>query len=117
MNDIIERALLIIKQCGSNGILKNELAERLNIDLNILNEVVNDLIKSGAVREVRNPSRNDVKLVAVEREVYEEFLEIIKEVPCFSCPNILSCGEGQEITPVKCYILTKWLDNMVSKVH
>ncbi len=117
MSDIVEKALLIIKQCGSNGISKNELAERLNINLGILNKVLNDLIELGTIREVRNPSKNDVKLVAIEGEVHKEFLEVIKEIPCFSCPNILSCGEGQEASPVKCYILTKWLDIMVSKDH
>jgi len=115
MSDISERALSIIKQCGSNGISRDELAERLKIDLNILNEIINNLIKMGVIEEVGNPSKNDVKLVAVEKEVYREFLEIIKEVPCFSCPNILLCGEGREITPVKCYILTKWLDNITSR--
>jgi DNA-binding MarR family transcriptional regulator len=115
MSDISERVLLIIRQCGSNGISRNELAERLNIDLNTLNGIINNLIKTGVIEEVGNPSKNNVKLIAVEKEAYKKFLEIIKEVPCFSCPNILSCGEGQEITPIKCYILTKWLDSIANR--
>lgn len=115
MNDIVERVLLVIKQHGSDGISKKELAKKLNIDPELLDEIINGLIKMETVKEIRNPSRGDVKLVAVEREACREFLEVIREVPCFSCPNILTCGEGQEITPAKCYILTRWLDSIASR--
>jgi hypothetical protein len=38
------------------------------------------------------------------------------DIPCYMCPNIKKCKEGQEeLNPQKCLHLSNWLDSKINK--
>lgn len=108
------RALDIIINAGEEGILQPDLWKKLNISS-----------RSGS-RISLNLSNK--KLITRKRELcdgrwtYRVFINIrpveinsILDIPCISCPNILKCEAGGNVSPETCKLLTEFLLTFPSK--
>lgn len=108
--DLYAKALEIVRNAGSQGILQRDLWKALKVSSREGSRIALTLEKRSLI--IREPvfqgRLKTFKLIAVSNNL-KTSLEAIGGCPCFSCTNLLRCGSGQQISPENCEDLTEWL--------
>ncbi len=121
LSELEQRALEIIKSRGEDGIYQNELWKMLGIDSREGSRIALRLLKKGLiVREpvVHNGRRTYRLVLAKPVQVQVKVnvaLDVVLEIPCFTCPNLERCHVGGFFDPRTCPLLNHWLDSRVKR--
>ncbi|HDO20603.1 MAG: hypothetical protein NDF53_03080 [archaeon GB-1867-097] len=111
LSQMERKAIEVIRKAGEKGILQSELWKILGTDSREGSRIAIRLEKKGLIN--REPAvyagKRTFKLTLIKREGRKVSIENVKGCPCFTCPNLTRCGEGQNITPIKCEKLTDWI--------
>ena len=101
------RALEIIMAKGQEGIIQSDLWKELEASSRVGSRISLNLSKKNLISRQRELSDG--------RWTYRVFINIrpldidlISDVPCVSCTEILKCESGGEFSPDTCKILTIW---------
>ncbi len=103
------RAIALLKEAGSKGLLLSELIQELEKSASNVQNVIESLKRQGYVKEVEDQHNgaSTTRLIWQGRESSK--WNTFNGCPCFSCKEIEQCGEGQPITPWYCGKLNVWL--------
>lgn len=116
LSEMEKKAVDIIGRAGNNGILQSELWKILGTDSREGSRIAIRLERKGII--TREPIVHDGKhtynLKIIKREPKRILISSIKGIPCFTCPILMKCGPGGEITPIDCQKLYEWIINQVN---
>lgn len=108
------RALDIIINAGKEGILQPDLWRKLKISSRGGSRISLNLSNKKLITRIRE--------LCEGRWTYRVFINIrplninsILDIPCISCPDILKCEAGGNVSPEKCKLLTEFLLTPPSK--
>ncbi len=103
-----------IKEHGSKGVLQSELFHKLKIDSKEATKIILRLTKKGLIKKepVMQNGRRTYRLYAEKRELdINVSLDVLVEIPCFTCKYLNECAPGNRWNPSTCSILDNWLEN------
>ncbi len=108
INELEHRALKIIVDSGSEGVLQADLWRKLDATSREGSRIALKLEKRGVVGREKELSegRWTYRLTAKKQPIT---IESIVNCPCFSCKHLDRCGKGGELNPNQCELLTKWI--------
>ena len=116
--DLEKKAIDLVQQAGSKGILQSELWRHVNLNSREGSRVALRLEKQGLVN--RNKELNDgrwtYRLYPIEEENSDPndlHWDTLGDCPCFVCGSLSSCGARQLISPNKCDNLSEWIEKQV----
>lgn len=107
-SDLEHRALLMILNAGTEGILQCDLWRGLDASSREGSRIALKLEKRGFIKRERElyDGRWTYRLFAKRRPVT---IDSILDVPCAACPDIMKCGMGSPVSPDICDKLDGWL--------
>ena len=111
MNEVTNQILSALRSAGGKGLLLDDIATSLGIDLAIASNAIDQLIKEKQVMEKSdaNESRYFIRGVMGE-EAEQGTLGDLNGCPCFHCLRIGRCGVRQPDSPVACRAVEEWIE-------
>jgi hypothetical protein len=107
-NDLEQRALQIIMNSGSSGLLQSELWKRLGASSREGSRIALKLESKGLIRREKE-LRNGRWTYRLYPKRLPASMDSIADCPCTMCPDSSKCGPTGSITPQNCERLTEWL--------
>jgi len=107
-NNLEQRALQIIINAGSNGLLQSELWKRLGASSREGSRIALKLESKGLIRREKE-LRNGRWTYRLYPRRLPASIDSIVDCPCMMCPDSSKCGPTGSITPQNCEKLTEWL--------
>jgi len=107
----------VIRSAGSKGLLQSDLWRSLNTNSREGSRIASKLEKKGLVRRSKElyEGRWTYRLYVDEKPQASEVLWCtLNHCPCFTCKNLIQCGQGQTISPMECSMLDQWLTIQVN---
>ena len=105
-----KKLIELIKKAGKDGILQRDLLKKLNIDSRKGSRILSSIERKGLITRKKISYRGKrTYLITIRKSIRTKIPEILKEIPCFSCPYLNRCGEGGSPDPRNCRILEEWL--------
>jgi len=107
-NELEEKALQIIMNMGSKGVLQSELWRKMNASSREGSRISIKLESKGLIyreRELHN-GRWTYRLYSKRKPVK---VDSIIDCPCLTCPENMKCEVGGTISPTRCEKLTQWI--------
>jgi len=107
-NDLEQKALQLIINMGSKGVLQSELWRRMNASSREGSRISIKLESKGLIyreRELHN-GRWTYRLFSKRKPVS---IDSIISCPCLLCPDSSRCGSEGTPSPNNCERLTKWI--------
>ena len=107
-NDLEHKALQLIVNVGSDGVLQSELWRKLDASSREGSRIAIKLENKGLIQRERELShgRWTYRLHAKRKPAS---INSIIDCPCLMCPNDSRCGPWSTVSPNKCEKLTEWL--------
>ncbi len=121
LSKLEKEALELIRK--EKGILQSSLWRRLGLDSREGSRLVLRLVRKGLVRREQATvnGRRTYKLFPIESKPHGTSLFVdmrfALSIPCTTCPYFHKCESEEPYDPIKCPILDRWLDYMVSKLR
>ncbi|MFQ6095476.1 MAG: MarR family transcriptional regulator [Candidatus Bathyarchaeia archaeon] len=115
-NELEYKALQIIMNTGSEGVLQSELWRKMNASSREGSRISIKLESKGLIyreRELHN-GRWTYRLYSKRKPVT---VDSIITCPCLTCPENSRCGVGGTISPVTCDKLTEWILDVSQREH
>ncbi len=110
MNDVVSRILSILCSAGAQGLLIDEVATRLGIDLATATTTIRQLVTEKQVMEKSDAGETRYILrAAMGDEAEPGTVRDLNGCPCFHCLRIGRCGIRQPDSPVVCRDLDDWM--------
>lgn len=111
------KAYEIIRKSGKNGILQSELWRILGVDSREGSRIALRLLKKGLIERepVVHNGKRTYRLMLKEEKGIDINIDLVVNIPCFTCSQYLRCGEGSYLNPITCPKLTKWILSEVRK--
>jgi len=113
-NDMEHKALQLIVNTGSQGVLQSELWRKLDASSREGSRIAIKLEKKGLIlreRELFN-GRWTYRLYPKRRPAS---INSILDCPCLMCPDNSRCGAWSTISPNECEKLTEWILSLTQK--
>jgi len=107
-NELEHKALQIIMNTGSKGVLQSELWRKMNASSREGSRISIKLESKGLIyreRELHN-GRWTYRLYSKKKPVK---IDSIITCPCLTCPESSRCEIGGNISPTTCEKLTQWI--------
>ena len=107
-HDLENRALQIVMNKGSEGILQSDLWRELGANSRDGSRISLRLERKNLIKRKREMSNGRwTYRIFIKRTPLE--IDSILDIPCVSCQNISMCETGGEISPIVCKNMTNWL--------
>ena len=110
----------VIRSAGSSGLLQSDLWRSLNTNSREGSRIATKLEKKGLVRRRKElcEGRWTYRLYVDEKTQISEVLWCtLNQCPCFTCKQLIQCGQGQSISPTDCNPLDQWLMIQVDEMN
>ena len=108
MNELADQILSALRAAGTNGLLIDELATRLEITAQKIAATISKLTSEGKV--MQKSGDNERYIISGQfPEGAEPGLGDLNGCPCFHCLKISRCGVRQPDSPVRCRDLEEWM--------
>ena len=106
--NLYQKALKIIMEAGSEGILQSELWRRLGATSREGSRIAKRLERRGLIERKKElyKGRWTYRLFPRIRKIS---IESIRGCPCLDCPDAFRCSPGGVRDPVTCEELTNWV--------
>ena len=113
-NDLEYKALKLITNTGSNGILQSELWRKLGASSREGSRIAIKLENKGLIRREKELSggRWTYRLYPKREPIT---IDSIADCPCFTCPESARCEPWGAISPNTCEKLTEWLLRLIQE--
>lgn len=113
-NDLEQKALRLIVNMGSRGMLQSELWRKLSASSREGSRIAIKLERKGLIRREKElyAGRWTFRLYPKRKPVS---IDSIIKCPCFMCPESSRCGAWGSITPNDCERLTEWILDLAEK--
>ncbi|MFH0896578.1 MAG: transcriptional regulator [Candidatus Bathyarchaeota archaeon] len=107
-DDMEHRALLVIMNKGTEGILQSDLWRELKVSGRDGSRISLKLENKNLIKRQKElfGGRWTYRLFAKKRPIE---IETILDIPCVSCPNISKCEANSEVSPNLCVEMTRFL--------
>jgi len=107
-NDLEQKALRLIVNAGSKGMLQSKLWRKLSASSREGSRIAIKLEKKGLIRRERElyAGRWTFRLYPTRQPIS---IDSIIDLPCFMCPEVSRCGPWSSVTPYDCEKLTEWI--------
>jgi DNA-binding MarR family transcriptional regulator len=114
--DLENRALRILVEAGSEGILQSELWKKLELSSKEGSRLALRFERRGLIerKKVLYEGRWTYRLFSKRRNIS---LESVADSPCILCEEMDKCSEGGAISPVFCNKLTDWILSLAKKAE
>lgn len=110
---LLKKAEEIVLRHFTRGIHQDNLIKELGVDRKKGEKVVSMLIKKGVIkRRVETVSSKKVIYLYPKDDSLHAIpvsLNLLSQIPCFWCRNLLRCRTGSNPDPANCTILEEWL--------
>lgn len=108
-NDLEKTALKLIIDRGDAGILQSEMWKELGVTSREGSRLALKFEEKGVIerRKVLHNGRWTYKLFSLTKMVT---ITSISDCPCITCEGLDKCFPGGQITPIRCRMLTLWMD-------
>ncbi|MGY5876285.1 MAG: helix-turn-helix domain-containing protein [Candidatus Thorarchaeota archaeon] len=112
MNDIAAQILTALRTAGSDGLLVDELVDRLGVDSETITTEIQRLTSEGLVLQ-KTELKNEQQLLRAQigDETEPSTLTDLNGCPCFHCLKIGRCGLRQPDSPANCDELETWMES------
>jgi len=109
-NDLERKALQLILDAESGGVLQSEMWKRLGVTSREGSRLSLKFEEKGVVerRKVLHGGRWTYKLFSQTKPVT---IDSIKDCPCITCEELDKCFTGGQMSPINCPLLTAWVDS------
>lgn len=108
MNSVADLVLKALRNAGREGLFAEELAQRLDIDHQVITSTIESMLAEGIVmqeQDVENPRY----IVKAQLDEEAGHLSDLNGCPCFHCLRIDRCGIRQPYSPVLCRSIEEWV--------
>ena len=110
MSDIDAQVVSELKTAGKDGLLIDELAERLGIEKEQITLALTTLLSEGRIMQKQElENERYVLKAAITDDSEPSGLSDMNGCPCFHCLRITKCGVRQPDSPVYCKELEEWM--------
>lgn len=110
MNDIGAQLLSELKSAGKDGLLIDELSEKLGIEKEQITLALTTLLSEGRIMQKQELENERYILKTASTDDSEPSgLSDMNGCPCFHCLRISKCGVRQPDSPVNCKELEEWM--------
>jgi hypothetical protein len=110
MNEIANEILNALRIAGSQGLLVDELADRLGFDVKTIHTTIDELTSEGLIMQKQELENEQVLIRAqISTEADGSSLSDLNGCPCFHCLKIGRCGLRQPDSPAECGELESWM--------
>ena len=116
MKNLSEQITSALRAAGEKGMLIDELAHSLDIDLETIAKAVKQLITEKQVME-KSEAENKARFflgAAVGDETEQGIGGDLMGCPCYHCQKIAKCGIRQPDSPAACRDLENWMSSSES---
>ncbi|MGB9728521.1 MAG: helix-turn-helix transcriptional regulator [Thermoprotei archaeon] len=112
IEELVEKAMELIKSSENGTMVQSELWKRLGIDSKRGSRLVQRLLLENRIARtsIVIKGHKTFVLTPVKREVRIVPFDILASVPCFTCPELSRCGQGYFVNPFDCLLIGGWLD-------
>ncbi len=111
-----ELILKKIEEAGVEGVTQADLIRELKIPAEEVSKILSKLVRKKKVikKSVRDDNKNVIKYFIVKSNGLSLLvdLDLVHNIPCFTCKNLSKCGDGLVISPSTCQILTNFVLNV-----
>jgi len=113
-NDLEQKALQLIMNMGSRGVLQSELWRKMNASSREGSRISIKLESKGLIYRERElyKGRWTYRLYSKRKPIT---IDSIFSCPCLTCPDNSKCEPGGTISPNNCDKLTQWILESVSE--
>ena len=110
MNEAATEILNALRIAGSQGLLVDELMDRLGFDAETITTTLDELTSEGLIMQKQELRNEQVMIRAqISSEADGSSLSDLNGCPCFHCLKIGKCGLRQPDTPADCRELEGWM--------
>ena len=108
-----ELILKRIEEAGDEGVTQADLIRDLKIPAEEVTRILSKLVRKKKVikKSVRDDNKNVIKYFIAKSGGPSLFvdLDLVSNIPCFTCRNLNKCGDGMVISPTTCQIMTNFV--------
>ncbi|MEM3832852.1 MAG: hypothetical protein QW128_04535 [Thermoprotei archaeon] len=112
IEELVEKAIELIKSSENSTMVQSELWKRLGIDSKRGSRLVQRLLLENRITRssIVIKGHKTFVLTPVKREVRIVPFDTLANVPCFTCPELSRCEPGYFVNPFDCLLIGGWLD-------
>ena len=110
MNEVATEILNALRIAGSQGLLVDELMDRLGFDAKAITITLDELTSEGLIMQKQVLKNEQIMIRAqISNEPDGSSLSDLNGCPCFHCLKIGRCGLRQPDSPAECRELESWM--------
>ncbi|TFF92666.1 hypothetical protein EU545_00090 [Candidatus Thorarchaeota archaeon] len=111
MNDVVDQVLSALRAAGENGLLIEEITDRLGIDSKEVSQAISTLTSEGRIVQKTKEDERYMIRAPLEEESESGRLSDMDGCPCYHCLKIGRCGIRQPDSPVTCKEFEDWMNS------